>query len=497
MKKNFKRTNENSNSDNNNNNNSNNVKRFKDNRKKTEKLKRDSGIESMLSKQLFSDLNEMNDILISKEKSKLVKEKLVNEKSKSKEKEKKKEKKNNNLLKKTPKKSPKAVWVDDDDAKVSQEGKIIRINNLEKKLRKEFTATSNVDWANQTSNVTIPNIFATTASRTTRNAFLPTKDISLTKLKNVNINSKQSEISSINFHPNNKLFCAASSNGVLSLYKLNNRSNNLISTSLLSNFEIKQAKFTFNGENVICTANKHYYYYFDILSESHHRVSNIGASLGNSFRKFIISPDNQYIVFLSDSGSMIITSSKSKKLIAELKMNGNVHSACFSADGRYLYSTGSDCEIYKWDFGSRVCMHKFIDYGSISTKAISFSSDNNWLVTGSSSGVVNIYDPNKIYSEQLVNPKPEKMLMNLTTKISSKLLQFNSDNQLLAMGSTKLKNSMRLVHFPSLSVYSNWPINMAEPKSFDFSIDSRFFALSTKFDKIELYKLNHYSSVIQ
>ena len=51
--------------------------------------------------------------------------------------------------------------------------------------------------------------------------------------------------------------------------------------------------------------------------------------------------------------------------------------------------------------------------------------------------------------------RPLKAVLNLTTSISC--LAFNPDAQVLAQASHAHRDALRLVHLPSLTVFSNWP----------------------------------------
>ena len=58
-------------------------------------------------------------------------------------------------------------------------------------------------------------------------------------------------------------------------------------------------------------------------------------------------------------------------------------------------------------------------------------------------------------------PKPEKILLNLTTVVE--VLKFNPSGEALVMASTAKEGAARIVHFPSMTVFENFPasINLA------------------------------------
>lgn len=92
---------------------------------------------------------------------------------------------------------------------------------------------------------------------------------------------------------------------------------------------------------------------------------------------------------------------------------------------------------------NRTCIHKFSDDGCLKGTSISISGDNKLLACGSSSGIVNLYETTSIFNSN--NPKPLKILPNLTTAVNS--LKFNHSSQLLGMASFKKTSSLKLVSY--------------------------------------------------
>lgn len=72
-------------------------------------------------------------------------------------------------------------------------------------------------------------------------------------------------------------------------------------------------------------------------------------------------------------------------------MSGSADSACFSADGRYLFSEGEECELYQWDLATRKLLCRIRDEGCVKNTSLCASSNGELLATGCSSGVVNLY----------------------------------------------------------------------------------------------------------
>ncbi|ONK81517.1 uncharacterized protein A4U43_C01F30020 [Asparagus officinalis] len=101
----------------------------------------------------------------------------------------------------------------------------------------------------------------------------------------------------------------------------------------------------------------------------------------------------------------------------------------------------------------------FVDGGQ---QLMSSGGDGTFFAAGSNSGIVNIY-------------KREEFLG--------------------AICSNMKKNSLKLVHIPSFSVFSNWPaprFSLQYPRCLDFSPGGGFMAFGNAVGKVLLHKLHHY-----
>jgi U3 small nucleolar RNA-associated protein 18 len=151
----------------------------------------------------------------------------------------------------------------------------------------------------------------------------------------------------------------------------------------------------------------------------------------------------------------------------------------------------------------RRCLHQQVDEGNFNTSCLAASQDSAYLATGSAAGIVNLYGHPSGGSgggggSRLARPArqpPLKSLMNLTTAVDS--LAFNADSQLLAMASRMKKDSLRLVHLPSMTVFANWPTSKTPLQyvhSLAFSPNSGYLALGNAKGRVLLYRLHHYGS---
>jgi hypothetical protein len=168
-----------------------------------------------------------------------------------------------------------------------------------------------------------------------------------------------------------------------------------------------------------------------------------------------VSPDGKFIAFKGRFGYIHILSARTKELLHSLKMNDECGDLAFSRDGQQLYSTGAGSEVYIWDLRTFTASHKFTDDGCLAGTALALSAQH--LAAGSSSGVVNIYSLAKLSQGSTSRPTPDKILLNLTTQIE--LLAFHPSGEALAMASTAKEGAVKMVHFPSMNVFNNFPGN--------------------------------------
>ncbi|KAJ3850312.1 hypothetical protein EV368DRAFT_45596 [Lentinula lateritia] len=176
----------------------------------------------------------------------------------------------------------------------------------------------------------------------------------------------------------------------------------------------------------------------------------------------------------------------------------------------YLTVLTGDSEVYMWDVGERRCVRRWTDQGGFrgSGRVLAGSGKGSgWLAIGSNTGLVNVYGPDS-YTPSTVStsssslsswsgltPKPLKTIENLITPIST--LRFNHDAQVLAMASKEKKDSMRLIHLPSLTSFSNWPTSstpLGHVTAVDFSARSEYIAIGNTRGRVLLYHLKNFGA---
>lgn len=196
--------------------------------------------------------------------------------------------------------------------------------------------------------------------------------------------------------------------------------------------------------------------------------------------------------------------------------------------------------VYLWDVRTRKCITQHMDHGCVHGTSLAVSEDSSMYATGSDSGIVNVYSmdglkrdidriddgtetalshlPSSSSSngnasslshlpsfssvssyhspvQQSYSKQPLKILTNLTTPVD--YIRFNPDSQLMAFASRRKKDALKLLHVPSMTVFSNWP-TMQTPlhyvSSVAFSPNSGYLAVGNDRGRVLLYRLKHYPS---
>ncbi|XP_046996127.1 U3 small nucleolar RNA-associated protein 18 homolog isoform X1 [Schistocerca americana] len=320
--------------------------------------------------------------------------------------------------------------------------------------------------------------------------------IELKRLKDLNRDtySEGPVIKSVQFHPSATVALVAGLSGVASLFQVDGHNNTKLQSVQFERFPIRCSHFTMDGEKFIVGSQHHSHYYkYDMIAGKSMCVNlSQGGDITN-MKNFEMSPDGHLIAVSGKFGNIHFLSAHTDEYLFTLKMNGEVTSIAFSADGSRLFSHGDCGEVYVWDMGSRTCLHRFVDDGCIVGSSLALSPNGQYLACGSRSGVVNIYESASLTLSSA--PRPAKILLNLTTAVTS--LQFNSSSEILAMASDDKKNALKLVHFPSMTVFSNFPAfesKISRPQCLNFSRNSGYLSVGNNKSTALLYRLKHYGN---
>ena len=194
--------------------------------------------------------------------------------------------------------------------------------------------------------------------------------------------------------------------------------------------------------------------------------------------RFKLSPDGKFMALLGSAkkggGVINVLSASTLQWVAQVRVEsrGGVAEFCWWRDGKGLCIVGKSGEVTEWSVNTQSVVARWQDEGAVGTTTLTLGGHHEfakspigtdrWVVIGSSSGIVNIYDrrawlADSTTSSDLLptNPKPTRVLDHLTTPISH--LHIDPTGQILAMASRWKRDALRLVHLPTCTVFRNWP----------------------------------------
>ena len=336
---------------------------------------------------------------------------------------------------------------------------------------------------------------------------LPPGLISVTRLRDANAAEPSSAVvQSIGFHPRvHGLMFTAGFDRKLRYFQVDGRRNPLVQGVHFADMPIHSASYVDDGRSVLCAGRRRFLYLHHLEASRVERITGIAGRDEKSFESFAANADGggaqPLVAFLGAAGCVPLFSLRSRQAAGTLRMSGTVRCASFCNGGTHLMTAGGDGAICLWDLRMRRCLDRKRDEGTLKCTALDFGSgaDGDFYACGSDTGGVNVYQAPRAAGARaapaLLAKKPRKQLMNLTTTVDN--LRFSHDCQMLAMTSRMKKESMRLVHLPSCTVFSNWP-TLNTPlhyvHSVAFSANDELVAVGNAKGKVLLYRLLHYST---
>ncbi|XP_037948070.1 U3 small nucleolar RNA-associated protein 18 homolog [Teleopsis dalmanni] len=405
----------------------------------------------------------------------------------------------------------KPVWVDPDDEKI-QLGNVKRLKNYKApmdhlrkdKPYKEFLTNrftrivSQPKWASldrktEDADSDDDEMLRTVGHTKTRSRGSLNPDyIGCKYLKNLNrANTVEGIISSIQFHPTSRAALVAGYNGSSTIYAVDGIENEKLHSIFFDKYPIKRAQIKPCGTKALFTSNKHFYYSYDLLTaQESRRFMPQGV---HKIKKFRISPCGRYLAVIGFMGAVHLFELESNELIHSFKQEHTASDLRFTADSSRIVCNSISSNISVFSLRQQRTEHVFVDDGCIRGSVMDLSPDQRLLATASQEGVVNVYNFDTVHATSA--PTPLKRLFNLTTNISD--IKFNHTSELLAMCSGLVPAAVKLCHFPSGTVYSNFPDpsrRIGAVRTIEFSPSSGYLALGCWDKKVPLIRFKYFKS---
>lgn len=303
----------------------------------------------------------------------------------------------------------------------------------------------------------------------------------------------EDRLTTVQFHPSAQVVMTAGLDQSVSLFQVDGKTNPKIQSIHLERFPVHRAQFSRDGETVIATSLKNkMFYLYDMMEGRVTPVHTVRGLNEARVKEFSVCPEGGALLLTGTNGYLHLLTLKTKEVVRSMKVNGDVSGVAFSHDGSKVFANSEEGEVYVWDTRSSRCLNRFTDEGCVKGTSIAASRNGRYLACGSQSGVVNVYAQEACLNS--ANPKPLKAVMNLLTSATS--LAFNPSSEILAIASRAEDEAVRLVHLPSFTVFSNFPVAKKKivyrTSCLDFSPHSGFFSLANNKGHAPLFRLLHY-----
>ena len=295
-----------------------------------------------------------------------------------------------------------------------------------------------------------------------------------------------SPITSLSVHPQLPLLLSSGPSSTLYLHHITPSPPAPTPNPLLTSMHIRGTPLSTTAFHpidgrIFLSARRRYFHVWNINTGRVEKISRIYGQQHEqrTMERFKLSSDGKYMALLGSGkkggGVINILSASSLQWIcqARIESRGGIADFCWWKNSKGVCIAGKSGEVTEWSIVEQRTIARWQDEGAVGTTTIGMGGQHEfskspigtdrWIATGSSSGIINIYDrrswlasPSSTSDQPVpLQPKPTKVFDQLTTPTSN--LVFSPDGQLLAMASKWKRDALRLVHIPSCTLFRNWP----------------------------------------
>lgn len=371
---------------------------------------------------------------------------------------------------------------------------------------------------------------------------LPPDRLVVERLRDANeaqsADTDSSGIEHLEFHPSARthVLMSASRDRRVRLFHINGADNPLLESLHTPDMPIKTAAFHPSGDTVLIGGPRPYFYAYDVRSGTVVRstpwrgAGRVVSSVSGTEADAGAERDLSHVRFEPGAGSRMVAVGGRRGLvhlldwgagaagmaggqrIGELRMNAPLAGMAWASTSRLL-TLSTEGRVHVWDVRNQACPVTAQDAGLFGAKGLEIVPETSVLDTpywsvGSSSGIVNIYGGANADGERATTGNElremttgdgsasliaRRSIGNLTTATTA--MRFSNDAQILAIASRTKKDALRMVHLPTLRVFSNWPTSgtpLGHVTSIDFSARTEYAAIGNSRGRVLLYSLRHY-----
>ncbi|KAH8401690.1 hypothetical protein KR009_007385 [Drosophila setifemur] len=294
---------------------------------------------------------------------------------------------------------------------------------------------------------------------------------------------------SVQFHPTSTAALVAGENGNANIYTVDGQKNEKLHSMRFKKYPLVCTRIAPCGTKAYFGSIRRYYYSYDLLEAKETKLMLPGVL--QTMHSFEVSPCGKFIVAAGKFGAIHLLTANTNELLHSFKQEGGVRGLCWTGDSKRILVSGASSNVSVLSVRQNLIEHTFLDDGCIYGQVVRLAPNQRLLATGSNEGVVNVYDYQNVLASKA--PQPEKRFMNLRTGITE--LQFNHSSEVLAMSSHEAPNSVKLAHFPSATVYANFPEqhdSVGHVTAMAFSPHSSFLAFATNSKTVPLFRLKYF-----
>ncbi|KAG9247935.1 WD40-repeat-containing domain protein [Calycina marina] len=332
---------------------------------------------------------------------------------------------------------------------------------------------------------------------------------------------QHSGITSLSFHPSYPVLLSSGLASTLYMHHIAPTAHPIPNPQLTSvhirSTPLATSCFHPSGDKIFFAGRRRYFHTWDLPSGTVQKVTRIYGHKDEqrSMERFKLSPCGRYMGLIGSGkkggGVVNVLNASTTQWLASARIEGQNGVADFAwwHDGQGLTVVGKGGEVGEYSMSSHSFVARWIDDGSIGATVLTLGGSNGpkilggdrWVVIGSQSGVVNIYDRRSFITSSSTSssnetiditerPQPTRRLEQLVTPTSN--LAISPDGQILCFSSKWKRDALRLVHLPSCTVYRNWPTSstpLGTVTSLAFSAEGNMLAVGNEQGRIRLWDI--------